>query len=81
MHICQEGAESNNILPQTRDVGLQGANVASNVVGDGVSHSGANPVTTSAVVAWAAAVAARAAMVVATSASFLAVAALTRCQS
>ncbi len=42
MHRGQEGAESKNILPQTRDFGLQGANVASNKVVHGVSHSGAD---------------------------------------
>ncbi len=42
MHSSQEGAESKNILPQTRDVGLQGANVVSNEVVHGVSHSGAD---------------------------------------
>ena len=36
MHICDEGAESENILPQTRDDGRQGANVTANVVVDGV---------------------------------------------
>ena len=42
MHSGQEGAETKNILPQTRDVGFQGANVASNVVVHGVSHNGAD---------------------------------------
>ena len=42
MHSGQEGAESKNILPHTRDVGLQGANVASNEVVHDVSHSGAD---------------------------------------
>jgi hypothetical protein len=36
MHICDEGAESKNILPQTQDDGRQGANVMANVVVDGV---------------------------------------------
>jgi len=40
MHRGQEGAESKNILPQTREVRLQGANVASNEVIHGVIHSG-----------------------------------------
>jgi hypothetical protein len=42
MHSGQEGAESKKILPQTRDVGLQGANVVSNAVVHGVSHNGAD---------------------------------------
>ena len=43
MHICQEGSESNNLLPQTRDVGPQGAKMASNVVNNGIIHGDAKP--------------------------------------
>jgi len=42
MHSGQEGTESKNILPKTRDVRFQGANVVSNAVVYGISHNGAD---------------------------------------
>ena len=75
MHGGQEGAKSVHVLPQTQDVGLQCANVASHKVIDGAGHRCANPRTASVVLLWAAAFPARAAIVATTSAVFLALAA------